>query len=113
VLDGRRPANRRQVNETYEITSTLEFREVQLGRVVGAATSVCKHPSLQGWRLLVVQPLAADGASADGEPVLAVDRLGAARGQQVVITSDGRGTRELLGSTTTPVRWSVMGIRDG
>ncbi|HXT60866.1 MAG TPA: EutN/CcmL family microcompartment protein, partial [Pirellulales bacterium] len=70
------------------------------------------HPSLEGWKLLVVQLLAADGKSPDGEPVLAVDRLGAGRGEKVILTSDGRGTRELLKSETTPVRWSVMGIPD-
>jgi len=50
--------------------------------------------------------------SPDGEPVLAVDRLGAGRGEKVILTSDGKGTRELLKSDTTPVRWSVMGIPD-
>ena len=29
---------------------------MQLGRVMGHATSTVKHPSLHGWRLLVVQP---------------------------------------------------------
>ncbi|HEV7222038.1 MAG TPA: EutN/CcmL family microcompartment protein [Pirellulales bacterium] len=85
---------------------------MQLGSVVGIATSTVKHPSLEGWKLLVVQLLAADGKSPDGEPVLAVDRLGAGRGENVILTSDGRGTRELLKSDTTPVRWSVMGIPD-
>lgn len=85
---------------------------MQIGSVVGIATSTVKHPSLEGWKLLVVQMLAADGKSPDGEPVLAVDRLGAGRGEKVILTSDGRGTRELLKSDTTPVRWSVMGIPD-
>jgi ethanolamine utilization protein EutN len=83
-----------------------------LGRVVGTATSTVKHESLSGWKLLVVQPLAADGVSPDGEPVLAVDSVGAGVGAEVCLTSDGTGTRELLGSETTPVRWSVMGIND-
>ena len=85
---------------------------MQIGSVVGIATSTVKHPSLEGWKLLVVQLLAADAKSPDGEPVLAVDRLGAGRGEKVILTSDGRGTRELLKSETTPVRWSVMGIPD-
>jgi microcompartment protein CcmK/EutM len=85
---------------------------MQLGSVVGIATSTVKHPSMEGWKLLVVQLLAADGKSPDGEPVLAVDRLGAGRGEKVILTSDGKGTRELLKSDTTPVRWSVMGIPD-
>jgi len=82
------------------------------GRVIGQATVTVRHPSMQGWKLLVVQPLAADGTSPDGDPILAVDHLGAGRGDVVIISSDGRGTRELLGRDDTPVRWSVLGIRD-
>lgn len=85
---------------------------MQLGRVIGTATSTVRHPSLAGWKLLVVQLLAADGSSPDGEPVLAVDSLGAGVGDGVIVTSDGQGTQELLGSETTPVRWSVLGIND-
>jgi len=82
------------------------------GRVIGTATATVKHASMKGWKLLVVQPLAADGRSPDGDPVLAVDGLGAGRGEHVILSSDGRGTRRLLGSETTPVRWSVIGIPD-
>lgn len=82
------------------------------GRVVGNAVATVKHPSMQGWKLLVVQPLLADARTPDGDPVLAVDSLGAGTGEQVMITSDGRSTQELLGSNTTPVRWAVIGIVD-
>ncbi len=82
------------------------------GRVIGTATSTVKHPSMEGWKLLVVQPLASDGRSADGDPVLAVDRLGAGRGDNVIVSSDGRFTRELLQRNDSPVRWSVLGICD-
>jgi ethanolamine utilization protein EutN len=82
------------------------------GRVIGTATSTVKHPSMEGWKLLLVQPYGPDGRSPDGDPVLVVDALGAGVGQKVIISSDGKGTRELLGSETTPVRWSVIGIKD-
>ncbi len=82
------------------------------GRVVGVATATVKHPSMIGWKLLLVQPYAADGRTPDGDPVLAVDGLGAGIGEEVVITSDGKGTRELLRCETSPVRWSVIGIVD-
>jgi ethanolamine utilization protein EutN len=85
---------------------------MQLARVIGNATATVRHPSMQGWRLLVVQALTPDGHSPDGEPFLAVDNLGAGAGERVIISSDGRGTRELLKSDTTPVRWSVLGIAD-
>ncbi|HUY35739.1 MAG TPA: EutN/CcmL family microcompartment protein [Pirellulales bacterium] len=85
---------------------------MQLGIVVGTATATVKHRSMEGWKLLLVQLLSADGRSPDGEPVLAVDRLGAGRGETVMLSSDGKGTCELLKSETTPVRYSVMGIPD-
>jgi len=82
------------------------------GRVIGSATATVKHPSMQGWKLLLVQPYGPDGRTPDGDPMLAVDALGAGIGEQVIISSDGRGTRELLGNENTPVRWSVIGIAD-
>jgi len=67
---------------------------------------------MAGCKLLVVQPLAADRNAPDGYPQLAVDPLGVGRGDLVVLTSDGRYTRKLLGCNNTPVRWSVIGIQD-
>lgn len=86
---------------------------MQVGTVVGTATSTVKHSSLLGWKLLIVQFYGVDGRTPDGEPVLAVDSLGAGHGERVILSSDGKGTRALLESDTTPVRWSVMGIQDG
>ena len=85
---------------------------MQLGTVIGTARATVKHPSLAGWKLLVVQFYGADGRTPDGDPVLAVDALGAGAGEHVILSSDGKGTRALLGSDTTPVRWSVVGIQD-
>ncbi len=85
---------------------------MQNGLVVGTVTSTAKHPSMQGWKLLLVQPFQPDGKTPDGDPQLAVDALGAGRGETVIISSDGRGTRELLKNENTPVRWSVIGIQD-
>ncbi len=83
---------------------------MQLGRVVGTATATLKHPTFEGERLLVVQLETATGGP-DGEPILAFDRLGARRGDLVILTNDGRALQELLGPTT-PGRWSVLGIPD-
>jgi ethanolamine utilization protein EutN len=83
---------------------------MQLGRVLGTATTTVKHPTFQGERLLVVQLEGIDGRS-DGEPVLAFDRLGAGRGDVVLVTSDGQVLQEQVGKTT-PGRWSVMGLPD-
>lgn len=83
-----------------------------LAKVIGTATATAKHETLHGWKLLVVQPYKIDGQTPDGDPVLAIDALGAGRDSEVMITSDGRSTRRLLGSDLSPVRWNVIGIRD-
>ena len=85
---------------------------MQMGLVVGTATATIKHSSLRGCKLLVVQPYLNDGQTPDGEPVLAIDAVGAGRGERVMITSDGRHLREYLKADATPARWSVIGIRD-
>ena len=85
---------------------------MQTARVVGRATATVKHESLSGQRLLLVQPLLADERHADGYPLLAVDGVGARKGDLVMITSDGKGARELLGTEITPVRWTIIGISD-
>jgi bacterial microcompartment shell vertex protein len=85
---------------------------MQLGLIVGTATSTVKHPTLRGQKLLVVQPLMADGRGADGDPQIAVDAVGAGKGQTVMITSDGKFVREIVKQENTPIRWSVIGIRD-
>ncbi|MFM1802097.1 MAG: Ethanolamine utilization protein EutN [Planctomycetota bacterium] len=83
---------------------------MQIGIVLGSATSTAKHPSFEGERMLVVQPINAEGKD-DGEPVLVFDRMGAARGQRVIVTSDGALLQSQLGRLT-PGRWSVLGLPD-
>lgn len=84
---------------------------MQLALVVGHAVSTTKHPTLQGWRLLVVQPLGSDDG-ADGEPILAIDRLGAGAGARVVVCNDGAEARAMVGAKNSPARWFVMGLAD-
>ena len=82
-----------------------------MAMVEGSAVSHIKHRSMDGWKLLIVQPLTEHGAP-QGDPVLAIDNIGAGVGVKVVITNDGRGAREMVGDNTSPVRWSVMGLLD-
>jgi microcompartment protein CcmK/EutM len=84
---------------------------MQLGEIVGHAVSTIKHASMTGWRLPVVQLLTTNGQP-DGEPVLAIDSLGAGVGDRVIVCNDGAGTRQLMNSKNSPVRWFVMGLCD-
>ncbi len=85
---------------------------MQTALVIGRTTATLKHESLRGCKLLIVQPLMADGRTGDGHPLIVIDVLGAGVGETVMITSDGRGARELLKNDFTPVRWTTLGIKD-
>jgi ethanolamine utilization protein EutN len=84
---------------------------MQIARVVGHGVSTIKHPSLTGWRLLLVQPFTPD-EKPDGEPLLAIDSLGAGAGARVIISNDGTAAREMVGARNSPARWFVLGIQD-
>jgi ethanolamine utilization protein EutN len=84
---------------------------MQIGEIVGHAVATVKHASLTGWRLPVVQLLTPDGKP-DGEPLLAIDSLGAGLGDRVILCNDGAGCRQLVNSKNSPARWFVMGICD-
>ena len=84
---------------------------MQLGTVIGHATATIKHPSLNGWRLVVIQPLNA-AREPEADPVVAVDKFNAGNGQTVIFNSDGKGAREYVGHEKSPVRYFVIGIED-
>jgi ethanolamine utilization protein EutN len=82
-----------------------------LARVEGNLVATRKHPSLDGWRLLVCQPISGAGEP-EGGPQVAIDPLGAGMHQHVVISSDGAAARKAVGDEKSPVRWIVIGIVD-
>lgn len=85
---------------------------MQVALVVGYTHATAKHKTLQSHKLLVTQPLMANGHSPDGGPLLAVDRQGAGVGERVILTSDGAAIREIFGVENSPIRWAVLGIVD-
>jgi microcompartment protein CcmK/EutM len=84
---------------------------MQLGTVIGHATSTIKHRSLNGCRLAVVQPVNVR-REPEADPVVAVDKHGAAPGQLVILNTDGKAAREVIGDEKTPVRYFVIGVVD-
>ena len=84
---------------------------MQPAKVIGSVTATVKHSSMQGAKMLLVQPQLVQG-QADGDPIIAVDGVGAGIGETVLITSDGRHSRKILQTDATPVRWTIIGIVD-
>ena len=55
---------------------------MQLARVIGDVVATYKDPGFDGIKLLIVQPLNADGSDV-GRPLVAVDSVGAGVGETV------------------------------
>lgn len=84
---------------------------MQAARVIGNATATVKHPALDGWRLIALQPLDIKD-NPEGFPFLAIDDLGARTGDRVFFTSDGKSIRGMVGRDDCPIRFAVQGIID-
>ncbi len=82
-----------------------------LARVEGNVVATRKHPSLEGWRLIVCQPINNAG-EAEGVPQVAIDPHGAGMHQRVIISSDGLGARKTVRDDKSPARWMIVGIVD-
>ena len=76
---------------------------MQIGRVVGHAISTVKHPSLKGWRLLVVQLLRLT-ANPTANRCWRSTPSARASGP-VILTNDGAEARKMVKSKNSPVRW--------
>ena len=85
---------------------------MRVAKVIGTVILSRRHESVAGGRFKVAVPLSPDGRGPDGDPFLAVDSLGAGTGEVVIVSSDGKGTREMLKADNTPVRWMTLGIVD-
>jgi microcompartment protein CcmK/EutM len=82
-----------------------------LARVEGNVVATRKHPSFEGWRLIICQPINRAG-DPEGVPQIAIDPHGAALHQQVIISSDGLAARKVVRDDFSPVRWMIVGIVD-
>lgn len=82
-----------------------------LARVEGNVVATRKHPSFEGWRLIICQPIAQNGAP-EGAPQVAIDAHGAGLHQRVLISSDGAAARKAVGDEKSPARWMIVGIVD-
>lgn len=82
-----------------------------VGKVIGTVVATQKHPVLQGYKLLIVQPKGPDGADAGGIEI-ALDTVQAGTGETVLLLTEGNSSRMIIGDDMAPVRAVVVGIID-
>jgi len=83
---------------------------MQLARVLGEVVATMKDANLVGAKLLVLQPLAADGSSA-GRTLVAMDSVGAGVGENVFFVR-GREAAFPFYPAEPPTDATIVGIVD-
>jgi len=84
---------------------------VLIGRIIGEVVATRKHPSHEGMKVLLVQPLNLDGSDR-GDAVVALDAVDAGVGDRVLLTTEGGSAMLAVGRMLTPIEAAVLGIID-
>jgi len=81
-----------------------------LGKVIGSVVCSMQNPSLDGKKILVVQPLGRDG-KASGSPLLCLDSVGAGAGE-TIYWARGREASFPWYPDEVPTEATIVGIVD-
>ena len=82
-----------------------------LARVVGDVVATIKHAELEQRKLLLLQPITADGR-ATGKITIGVDSVDAGVGDRVLVVDEGNGAAQVLARPRGPVRTVIVGVVD-
>ena len=83
---------------------------MQMARVIGDVVATFKDPAFDGTRLMLVQPIGADGKDV-GRPLVAVDSVGAGVGETVFFVR-GREASFPFHPKEMPTAAGIVGIID-
>jgi ethanolamine utilization protein EutN len=83
---------------------------MQLARIIGTVVATVKNELLEGRKLLVIQPLNASLESS-GEPMIAVDSVGAGEGE-IVFWCRGKEASFPFMPAEVPTDCTIVGIVD-
>jgi len=82
-----------------------------IARVVGDVVATQKHPSHEGLKVLLVQPLNLDGTDR-GDAVVAVDSVDAGVGDRVLLATEGYSAMTSVNRPNSPIDMAVIGVID-
>ncbi len=82
-----------------------------LAKVMGTVVATIKSSDLEGYKLLVLQPVDPQGQP-KGKTMVGLDTVQAGEGDTVLIIDEGNSSRLILGDSMAAVRTVVVGIVD-
>ncbi|AZR72303.1 hypothetical protein BBF96_02175 [Anoxybacter fermentans] len=80
------------------------------GRIIGRVVATQKYPTLEGKKLLIVQPTDASGKDL-GDPLVAVDTVGTGAGEWVYLV-DSKDAGFAFDEEFVPIDAAIVGIID-
>lgn len=83
---------------------------MHIGRIIGTVVATRKDEKLVGSKLMITQPLTFE-MKPKGEPVIAIDTVGAGIGEVVIYTT-GTAGRIAARKLDAPIDASIIGIVD-
>lgn len=83
-----------------------------LCKVTGTIVATQKKESLNGQKILMVQPITLDGKPL-GRDLLALDTVDAGIGDTVLVVQEGQAAAQLLKRTDVPVHSMIVAVVDG
>ncbi len=84
-----------------------------LCRVTGDVYATQKDRNLEGYRMLLCQPVELDGETARGASFIALDRVvDAGPGDLILVHKEGGGARIMFGNEKIPIQTVVVAIVD-
>ena len=103
----------RHLHVPHRVITQGEITE-ELKRLEQSIVATRKHSSLDGWRMVVCQPIDLEGEN-DGTPIIAIDPYGAGMHQRVVVVGYCQPLPQLLGVNRVRHRaaWSSATARLG
>ncbi len=82
-----------------------------IGRIIGELVATRKHPSHEGRKVLLVQPLSLEGEDR-GDVVVALDWVDAGVGDRVLVAMEGWSAMTSVERPNSPIDMSVIAVVD-
>jgi microcompartment protein CcmK/EutM len=82
-----------------------------IARVIGEIVATHKHPTHEGRKVLLVQPLNLDGSDR-GDAVVALDAVDAGVGDRVLLVTEGFSAMTAVDRPQSPIDMAVIGFID-
>ena len=82
-----------------------------IARVTGELVATRKHPSHEGRKVLLVQPLTLEGHER-GDPLVALDWVDAGVGDRVLVTTEGWSAMTSVERPNSPIDMAVIAVVD-